>query len=422
MEASLIVVARDAPTPRLPTRVSSRRRTLSAGWVLPGGGAAPLRRGEVVIEERRVVEVRPTSRGSAAEDLGPGVLLPGLVNAHCHLELSHLADHVRQAGDFVTWVDQLVSARASGDEPAHVRQAAGSAIEALVACGTVAVGDVSNGLLHLDLLGAAALRAVVFFELIGWDPARASRVMATAAARLQEVGGRRPFDNVEVRLAAHAPHSVSEAVFRALGETGEPASLHLAESREEGRFFLEGDAAWSAFLAARGLAHVSFNPPGLSPVRYLDRLGVLSRKGGPLLAVHCVQVDLEDCRLLAERGVRVALCPRSNARLGVGTPPLPALLAAGVGLCLGSDSLASAPSLDVMDDARALHRSFPEVAPRVLVEMATAGGADALGLPDLGTLGPGQRAALAYADATQTPAEPYAFLLDDATRLRPLAS
>jgi cytosine/adenosine deaminase-related metal-dependent hydrolase len=91
-----------------------------------------------------------------------------------------------------------------------------------------------------------------------------------------------------------------------------------------------------------------------------------------------------------------------------------------VRLCLGSDSLASAPSLDVLEDARALHRAFPETAPRVLVEMATAGGAQALGLSDLGTLAPGKRAGLAHAPAAGTVDDPYAFLLDSGTHLRPV--
>lgn len=390
--------------------------------MLPGGDAAPLRRGEVVIEGGRVLEVRPASRPRAAvRDLGDGVLLPGLVNAHCHLELSHLAGRLRSTGDYVAWVSELVAARTAADGAPPVREAAAEAIASLVACGTAAVGDVSNALPHLDLLGASPLRSVVFFELLGWDPAAASRVMAAAEARLHEVGGRRPFDNVEVRLAAHAPHSVSERLLRAFLEAGEPASIHLAESPHESRFLAQGDPAWSAFLSARGLGHVAFTPPGMSPVRYLDRVGVLGRKGGALLAAHCVQASAEDCRLLAERGVKVALCPRSNARLGVGIAPVPTLLAAGVRLCLGSDSLASAPSLDVLEDARALQHAFPDIAPRVFVEMATAGGAGALDLRDLGTLAPGKRAALAYAEAPSTPDDPYAFLLAPGVRLRPVA-
>ena len=103
-------------------------------------------------------------------DLGPGVLLPGLVNAHCHLELSHLRARLPRTG-FVPWVRALVESRSA--DPQVVRGAAAAAIDDLIESGTVAVGDVSNGLQHLDLLADSELRAVVFHELIGWDPAQA---------------------------------------------------------------------------------------------------------------------------------------------------------------------------------------------------------------------------------------------------------
>jgi aminodeoxyfutalosine deaminase len=396
-----------------------------AGWVLPIS-TPPVRDGMVAIEDGRIAWVGPAAAPGRPEgdpvDLGPGVLLPGLVNAHCHLELSHLQGRLEARGDFAAWVEELVCVRSADEDPESVRGAAARAIEGLAAGGTAAVGDVSNSLAHLDLLGASALRAVVFFELIGWDPRVASRVLEAADARLLAVGGRRPFTGVEVRLAAHAPHSVSPDLFRALAARGEPAALHLAESPHESRFLTTGDEAWSAFLAGRGLGHVAFRPPGVSPVRYVDGLGVLGRHGAPLLAAHCVQVDAADCALLAERGTFVALCPRSNAHLGVGLPPLPALLAAGVRLCLGSDSLASAPSLDVLEDARFLHRAFPEVPADLLVEMATAGGAAALGLADMGTLAEGYRAALAHAPSARELGDPHAYLLGGGVSLRSVAA
>ncbi len=114
---------------------------------------------------------------------------------------------------------------------------------------------------------------------------------------------------------------------------------------------------------------------------------------------------------LAGRGVAVAVCPRSNRRLGVGLPPVPAMLAAGVALALGTDSLASAGSLDLMDDVAVLHREFPTLDPAHLVRMATLGGARALGLGDLGTIEPGKRAALAYAPAAEPPVDPLAYLV-----------
>jgi cytosine/adenosine deaminase-related metal-dependent hydrolase len=339
------------------------------------------------------------------------------VNAHCHLELSHLATRLRGAGGFVPWVEALVAERAR-ETPDAVRACARQAIRGLESTGTIAVGDVSNTLAHLDLLLESRLHAVVFFELLAWDPDRADPALRAAEARLAEVEGA-PDGPIRVRLAAHAPHSVSPSLFEALRGRGGPASIHLAESAAEVAFLSAGGGEWGGFLERRGLGHVAFRPPGLSPVRYLESLSVL-RPG--LVAAHCVHVDAGDRALLRERGVHVALCPRSNRNLGVGLPPLPALLAEGVRLCLGTDSLASAESLDLLQDAALLHREFPEVDPAVLVQMATAGGAQALGLPELGTLGPGQRASLAFASAPAGLSDPCAYLVSGEASLHPVAA
>jgi aminodeoxyfutalosine deaminase len=390
---------------------NGRLALLTASWVVTAAGP-PLWNGRVRVEEGSIVAVgAPTDPALAgsARDLGPGVLMPGLVNAHCHLELSHLAGRIDRSGGFVDWVERLVSARAS-EPPSAVRAAAGEAIRSLEATGTVAVGDVSNRLTHLDLLEASRLRAVVFHELIGWDPAVAEDVIARAQPR---AAGR-----VEVRLAAHAPHSVSPALFAAMKRRGGPRAVHLAESEAESAFIARGDGAWRAFLDRRGLGHVPFEPAGWTPVRHLHELGAL-RRG--LVAAHCVRVDEDDRRLLAEAGVSVAVCPRSNRNLGVGLPPVEALLEAGVRVCLGTDSLASVDSLDLVDDMVALHRERPAVEPRAIVEMATIRGAEALGLDaELGTIAPGRRAALAYAPATTPPDDPHAFLVSGEARLRPV--
>ena len=385
---------------------------LAAGWVLPVS-AAPIRDGAVAVEDGRIAWVGPaeTAERSGAEvrDLGAGVLLPGLVNAHCHLELSHLAGAVAAGSGFSEWVGALVSARSS-ESGEQVRAAAGSAALGMAAAGTAAVGDVSNRLEHLDLLAAAGLRAVVYHELIGWDPARAEAVLAAAEAR---VAALKALPGVAVELAAHAPHSVSPELFAALRRRGGPASLHLAESPDEERFLRSGDGPWCGFLESRGLGHVPFVAPGTSAVRYADSLGVLHPG---LLAVHCVQATPDDCRLLAERGVSVAVCPRSNRFLGVGLPPVAEMLAAGVNVCVGTDSLASSPSLDVLADLRALHAELPDMPPSRLLEMATVNGARALGLGDLGALAPGKTAALAFLAAQRRIKDPLAYLLHSTVR------
>jgi cytosine/adenosine deaminase-related metal-dependent hydrolase len=340
------------------------------------------------------------------------VLLPGLVNAHCHLELSALAGQIPLGKGFIPWVEAVVSARG---RPGHDAVGArAEAIRSLEEQGTVAVGDVSNTLGHLDQLAASRLRSVVFLELLAWDPARAGDVLNWAGERLA-AAQRTPGSDVEVRLAAHAPHSVSRELLVRLVERGGVASIHLAESPEETRFLARGDGPWAGFLERRGLGHVSFRPPGTSPVEYVDELGLLHPS---LVAVHAVQLDAEDRGRLARRGVSVALCPRSNRNLGVGTADVPALLAAGVRLCLGTDSLASVETLDVLDDAVLLTQQFPTLDPAAVLRMATAGGAAALGLDDLGTIAPGQRAALAFAAATSPPADPHAYVLSGSARLR----
>jgi cytosine/adenosine deaminase-related metal-dependent hydrolase len=348
-------------------------------------------------------------------DLGPGILLPGLVNAHCHLELSHLAGTLPGDGGFVPWVEGVVASRAAFAE-ADVRAATASAIRFLEESGTVAVGDVSNALGHLDLLSASSLSAVVFLELLSWDPARAEAALAFAEQRLAGVARvLRP--GLEVRLAAHAPHSVSPALFGLLVGCGGPSALHLAESPDETAFLADGSGAWPGFLERRGLGHVAFAPPGTSPVRYADRLGVLNER---LVAAHGVKLDAADREILARRGVHVVLCPRSNRHLRVGAADVPALLASGVRLALGTDSLASAETLDVLDDAVLLRRQFPEVDPGALLRMATLGGARALGFDELGSIAPGKRAALAFAPASGAVDEPHEFLLSGAARLEPV--
>jgi aminodeoxyfutalosine deaminase len=394
----------------------TRMELLGAEWIVTGAGP-PVRDGLVAVETGRIAwaggrddATRP--RGPV-RDLGRGVLLPGLVNAHCHLELSHLsAARAEGRRGFVAWVEALVDLRSRAD-PAEARAGTQAALLELAGTGTVAVGDVSNGLGHLDLLDASGLDAVVFYELLAWDPERAEAVLAEARRRVTETAARGL--RTPVRLAAHAPHSVSPPLLRALAREGGPAAIHLAESGSEQRFLDGGDAEWSAFLTARGLGHVRFEPPRTTPVRYLDGLGALP---AGLVAAHCVRVDAEERALLARRRVFVAVCPRSNRTLGVGIPPVPEMLAAGIEVCLGTDSLASADSLDLLQDAAALRREFPSLEPAAIVRMATTAGARALRLDDLGSIVPGRRAALAFAPAAAQIEDPLAFLVSGRARAR----
>jgi aminodeoxyfutalosine deaminase len=390
---------------------------LAAGWVVTGVDR-PIRDGVVAVERGVITWVGPATSREAPpgerRDLGAGVLLPGLVNAHTHLELSHLHRQIDPGDGFVGWIERLVEARPRLDGALASRRMA-AAVAGLAQTGTVAVGDVSNTLGSVAALAASPLQSVVFHELIGWDPAAADAVLEAAVARTDAAGGPRPAANVEIRVAGHAPHSVSPRLLERMREQGGPAALHLAESPAESEFLRDGRGEWAEFLARRGVGAVPFAARGLSPVAYVDALGLL-RPG--FVAVHCVHVDERDRRLLARRRVSVVTCPRSNEALGVGRADVPALLAAGSKVAVGTDSLASADTLDLMDDVRALARQWPQLTPEVLLRMATENGARALGLSNLGRVAPGFRAALAFAPAPADLGDPLRFLLTDAARPR----
>src|SRR5262245_41808882 len=207
---------------------------LRAGWVLPIA-LPPIRDGVVAVSGGRVAWVGASAARERPQgperDLGAGVLVPGPVNAHAHLELSALAGRVPSAEGFTRWVEGLVEARAAVTAE-EARAATAAAVRSVEEAGTAAIGDVSNTLAHLDLLEEAGFDSVVFFEQIGWDPVRAEEILADADRRLRRTLGAR----ASVRLAAHAPHSVSEPLMRGLVARGGPFALHLAESPDESRF------------------------------------------------------------------------------------------------------------------------------------------------------------------------------------------
>lgn len=355
---------------------------LADGWVaVTGDRICALGRGAEAPEAREV------------RDAGRAAVLPALVNAHTHLELSWLRGRVPPAGDFLTWVSGLMSERRELErfgDPATTWPVR-SALDELTDAGTIAVGDVSNSLVTPLLLDQSGIPAVVFHELVGFKvtngPAHVARERARHASMETAL--------VKLRLAPHAPFSVSRELFAALAALGGPApvtSVHLAESPEEVQFLADGSGPWPERLRMLGAWRDDWQPPRQGPADYLCALGLL-RPGA--LAVHGVQLTDAELTRLAERDVTLVTCPRSNRWVGVGDPPLDRFLASGVRLALGTDSLASAPDLNLFAELAAMRRLTPATPARRLLRVATADGAAALGLADdLGAIAVGRRAAL----------------------------
>jgi len=348
-------------------------------------------RGRIAALSRR----RPTG-GDSEVDLGAVAVMPGLVNAHTHLELSYLREQASKSSDFITWIRGVIAARRTQSDPqsAEIMAAVDRAIADAIACGTAAIGDISNTLVTFGPIARSPLAAVVFYELIRFSGQDASRFVQEAVRTLESLPRT---ERVRASLAAHAPYSVAPLVFRAIRQAVDrdpfsACSVHVAESVEEMEFIRTGHGPWRELLEQLGAWDPSWVPPGGSPVQFLEESGFLDSR---VLAVHGVQMTRADLDRLAACGTTLVTCPRSNQHTGAGVPPLEAFYEAGVPVAVGTDSLASAPDLNVFAELAAMRSLAPSVPAGALLNSATRQGSRALGFDgDFGTIEPGKVARL----------------------------
>ncbi len=373
----------------------------AASWVLPVC-APPLRDGAVLVESDLIVEVGPARevlKGFSGEirDHGNGAILPGLVNCHVHLEFSALAGRVPPQDRWEDWLDAALSA--FGDlTPQEVEAGIAQGVRALWQSGTILAGEVTNTGASWPQLHQGPLDYHLFYECLGFD--------LLHQADLEELfpffGDPAVGNTPRVSAGAHAPYSVSPALFRAIGRwngaRGRPQTVHLAESRAELDFLARGDGFFQDLLKRRGRWVADFQPPGLGPATYLAGLDFL---GPHTLAVHGVWLTKTDCDLLARTGTWLVICPRANRYTGAGTPPVPELMRAGVSLALGTDSLAGNWDLNLFGEMLRLYKEFPHHPGDLWLRLGTLNGARALRREaDLGSLEPGKKAALGFIPLT----------------------
>ena len=367
----------------------------TAEWVLPISGE-PIRHAAVSIDKGRIAAVYDSAPPEAT-DLGSVAIMPALVNAHTHLELSYLRGQVPHTERFLDWIRTIMAARRRYPDISDPRivDAARAAIADAHASGTGLLGDISNTLVTAPLLRDAAMPAQIFFELLRFNVSDAESM--TREARAKANAAATADGDVRISLAPHAPYSVSPALFTAIrtdldAHPGQVTSVHLGESAEETEFIRRGAGPWRVLLEELGVWSDTWMPPGMSPVAYLEQLGFLDRR---VLAVHGVQFDGDDLDRLRARDMTIVSCPRSNQHVGVGPPPLEAFYAMNVNVAFGTDSLASAPDLNVFAELAEARRLAPRVPARTLLDSATRRGAMALGFgDDYGTLDVGRRAQL----------------------------
>ena len=367
-------------------------QAVSAGWVLPVDGP-PIEGGYVAWETGRIVEV---GKGRVDRHYGEDALiLPGIVNAHSHLEYSVYAGF----GDgepFGSWLATHIARKRVLTRAEMAAIARHGAAESLRA-GITTTADYSFSGVAAGAAGELGLRAIVYLEVFGADPRDAEIRFDELRARIEEN------DLVTVGVSPHAPYTCSLEVYEWCLSLGVPVGTHLAESDGENEWLEHGTGPLSA---AR---HVLVPPTGKRAVASLE--SVLGRE---LLCAHCVALDESEVETLAAADVPVAHCPRSNALLGCGVAPVAALRTAGARVGLGTDSPASTPSFDPWEEmraalagARARERRPDALSAADVLELATLGSAAALGLDgELGSLTPGKRADLTVLSLAGSPYDP----------------
>lgn len=361
---------------------------VSAPWVLPVDGA-PVENGLVRYEDGRIVEV---TTGRAERHFEDAVILPGFVNAHSHLEYANYAGF-GDGGAFGSWIRTHVE-RKNRLRPEDMLAVARLGVVDSLRSGITTTADYSFSGAAATAAQDLGLRAIVYLEVFAVDPAEAERQWREKRPGVTET------HLVRIGISPHAPYTCSLDTYRFCLSLGVPVGTHLAESANETEWLLNGDGEM------RLIAPLLVPSPGLRPVQALEPV-----LGPDLLCAHCVEVEPEDVALLAERGVPVAHCPRSNAVLGCGIAPLALMRDAGVTVGLGTDSPASTPSFDMFEElrsavyfARARDRRPGALGAHDALRLATVEAARALRLDaEVGTLAPGKRADLTVVSLAGSP-------------------
>ena len=373
-------------------------RIVSADWVVPVEGD-PIADGAVAIgDDGRIAAVGPSVDLGAGEAFPGCVILPGFVDCHSHLEYAVYAGF----GDglpFSSWIGLHVARKALLDLD-DMRAIATDGAHACLRSGITTVGDCSFAGAAAEAASAAGLRAIVFLEVFGRDGSAMDR-FGDLRDRVECVLSER----VALGVSPHAPYTCTIELYEACARLGLPTATHLAESVAEREFLVGGSGDWSAF------AEMLVPPPGSTGIRMLAGAGLL---GPGLVAAHCVHVEDDEIALLAQHGVGVAHCPRSNGILGCGIAPLARLLDAGIPVGIATDSPASTPSFDLFEElrtaivaARARERRPDALSAHTALELATLGGARVLGLDaDVGSLVAGKWADLTVVSLDDSPLSP----------------
>lgn len=380
--------------------------TYTARWVFPVSGP-PLMNGTVTLRGDRIEAVEPHRARAADKDLGNVALIPGLVNPHTHLDLSGARGLIppTDLDHFTDWLRGVIAyrrTRSAEQVQADIRVGLAECLR----FGTTLIGDIAAEGASWDALAASPVRAVVFREVIGLGHDWQDRYF-DAHAWLND---HPPTAQSRIALSPHAPYTVRALlfalVFSRCAKDKLPTAIHLAESTAEIELIEQRGGAFVPFLSAFGFSNYE---------QLVDDLQVLldvHSESAPRLFAHCNYLP-PNTKLKPNQSI--VYCPRTHAAFRHPAHPFREFLARGVRVCLGTDSLASNPDLDVLAEARFVRGRYPDFPGDQLLRMVTLSGAEALGWADeCGSLQPGKSADLVAVSLPNTdPDDPHELLLAD---------
>jgi cytosine/adenosine deaminase-related metal-dependent hydrolase len=354
---------------------------LTARWIFPVAGP-PLQRGLVAIRGDRISAVEAHGSRTPDIDLGNSAIIPGLVNAHCHLDLSGLRGKVPPGPDFIGWLKQIIAHRrtqTSEQIEADIRDGLAEALR----FGTTLIGDIAAGGSSRSTLSQAPMWSIAFREIIGLPSKRVTEVWGAADSWLKNAPGSYI---CRTGLSPHAPYSVNWSILLMAFESHVPVAVHLAETRAEVELLESKSGPFVSFLKELD----AWDADGLAPS--VNAILKQAANKGAVLFAHGNYLAPQ---APVAPNSTIVYCPRTHSRFGHSPHNFNMFQRHGIRVALGTDSLASNPDLDVLAEARHMHACYPAFSGEKILRMATLSGAEALGWADqTGSLEPGKSADL----------------------------
>ena len=359
-------------------------------------GTSILENGEILIINETGVVQDIVSANNSGDDIQyyPGMLSPGFINCHCHLELSHLKNVIAQKTGLLSFIESILQKRFAGLD--IILSAIEKGEKEMWENGIVAVGDISNTTDTIFTKNKSPIQFRNFIELLGFLPERANDVFLSGK-KVHNVFCENKKLAAHTNYAPHAPYTVSENLFKKINdaEAGNFSSIHNQESKDEDLFYLGKKNGFEKLYETLGIDISFFKASGKSSLQtYFQNLEKLSA----IILVHNTFTSEEDIFFLKEcikknpQQIYCCLCPNANLYIEDVLPPVQLFRKNNFPLVLGTDSLASNTSLSILDEIKTLWKNFPQIPLKEMLQWATLNGAQALGFDkELGSFQKGKK-------------------------------